>query len=224
MALIYILEDDKDVCEVEALALSSAGYDTKKFYDAKSFLNELMFRVPDLAVVDVMLPDKDGYYVVEKIRNTDAFFKLPILMVTGKVKEFDLVKGIETGADDYLKKPFSVMEFLIRVKAILRRAGYDDTFKGICRVGGIVLDDARHKVYVDDEIVELTCTEYEMLKLLMNRQGLVVPRDEFMSKVWGTYFDEKTRKIDVHIKSLRKKMKTESEHIKTIRSVGYMIA
>lgn len=224
MALIYILEDDKDVCDIESLALKSVGHDTKMFFDAKSFLDELMIRVPDLAVIDVMLPDRDGYDVVEKIRETDAFYKLPILMVTAKTKEFDLIKGIETGADDYLKKPFSVMEFITRVKSLLRRTVGKENIKGVVRIGGIVLDDARRKVYVNDEIIELTYKEYELLKYLMNNKGVVMSREQIMGRVWGTYSVEDSRTIDIHIKNIRKKMKNERTHIKTIRSVGYVLS
>ena len=179
-------------------------------------------KLPDLAILDIMLPDENGYEIVKKLRKNPATKKLPIIMVTAKTSEIDMVKGLDIGADDYIKKPFSIIEFITRIKAVLRRTVEqpDDKYMTI---GEIFLDNERHMVYVDNKGIELTYKEYELLKLLMRNAGIVLSREMIMERVWDTEFEGESRTVDMHIKTLRKKLGDSSKHIKTVRNVGYVM-
>lgn len=222
MANIYIVEDDTNIQEIEAIALRNSGHKVEMFDDAAHFYRKLSDKLPDLALVDVMLPDEDGYEIVKKLRANPATKKLPVIMVTAKTSEIDMVKGLDIGADDYIKKPFSVIELITRVKAVLRRTTEvaDDKYM---TVGDIFLDNERHMVYVNNQGVELTYKEYELLKLLMRNAGIVMTREIIMERVWDTGFEGESRTVDMHIKTLRKKLGESSHHIKTVRNVGYVM-
>ena len=221
MALIYILEDDRNIREIEEIALKNADYEVVSFETAAEFGKRLKERVPDLLLLDLMLPDADGLRLVTQLRQNVMIMSLPVIMVTAKTTEIDKVRGLDSGADDYLTKPFSVMELISRVKALLRRS-----MKGlkerVITIGEISLDVERRKVTVAGERCELTYKEYELLKLLMNNAGIVTPREEILSKVWETDFEGESRTIDMHIKTLRQKLGSSANRIKTVRNVGYL--
>lgn len=221
MALIYILEDDRNIREIEEIALKNADYEVVSFETAAEFGKRLKERVPDLLLLDLMLPDADGLRLVTQLRQNVMTRSLPVIMVTAKTTEIDKVRGLDSGADDYLTKPFSVMELISRVKALLRRS-----MKGlkerVITIGEISLDVERRKVTVAGERCELTYKEYELLKLLMNNVGIVTPREEILSKVWETDFEGESRTIDMHIKTLRQKLGSSANRIKTVRNVGYL--
>lgn len=222
MALIYIVEDDKNIREIESFALKNSGYSVSDFECAKDFYRQIAEKVPDCVLLDIMLPDEDGLEVVRKLRSMPDTKKVPIIMVTAKTTEIDKVKGLDMGADDYITKPFGVMELISRVKALLRRSMNMEEEKFLS-TGDIFLDGEKHMVYVKDEPCDLTFKEYELLKLLIQNQGIVMSRDIIMERIWGMNFEGESRTLDVHIKTLRQKLRTAGSLIKTVRNVGYMV-
>lgn len=222
MALIYIVEDDNNISEIESFALKNSGFHVEEFPDAKAFFERLSVKLPNLVLLDVMLPDEDGLSVVAKLRKRSDTRKLPVIMVTAKTTEIDKVKGLDLGADDYLAKPFGVMELISRVKALLRRSDGMSEEK-ILSVGEISLDVERHTVKVAGENCELTYKEYELLKLLLSNAGIVTSREVILDRVWGTDFEGESRTLDMHIKTLRQKLKESGQRIKTVRNVGYIL-
>ena len=222
MALIYIVEDDQNIREIESFALKNSGYTIMDFECAKDFYHQLAEKVPDCILLDIMLPDEDGLEILKKIRSIPDTRKVPIMMITAKTTELDKVKGLDLGADDYITKPFGIMELISRVKALLRRSMNMEDEK-VLSAGDIFLDGEKHMVYVKDEPVDLTFKEYELLKLLIQNQGIVMSRDVIMERIWGIDFEGESRTLDVHIKTLRQKLKNAGTLIKTVRNVGYMI-
>lgn len=222
MALIYIVEDDQNIREIESFALKNSGYSVADFECAKDFYRQVAEKVPDCILLDVMLPDEDGLEIVRRLRAMPDTKKVPVMMVTAKTTEIDKVKGLDIGADDYITKPFGVMELISRVKALLRRS-MNIAEEKFLSTGDIFLDGEKHMVYVKDEPCELTFKEYELLKLLVQNQGIVMSRDIIMERVWGINFEGESRTLDVHIKTLRQKLKSAGSLIKTVRNVGYMI-
>ena len=220
MALIYIVEDDKNISEIESFALKNAGHETMEFPDGKSFSRELMDKKPDLILLDIMLPDEDGLTILKNLRERRETRKIPVIMVTAKTTEIDKVKGLDNGADDYMTKPFGVMELVSRVKALLRRVEDQDSEK-IMRIGDLVIDDEKRKVFVEDKPVELTYKEYELLHYLAQNQEIVLPRDSIMEHIWHANCEIESRTLDVHIKTLRHKLGDAGKYIKTVRNVGY---
>ena len=203
------------------IALKNCNYDVKRFDRSSVFLKKLEETLPDLVLLDIMLPDENGYEVVKKIRKNPVWRKLPIIMVSAKSTEIDMVRGLDEGADDYIKKPFSIMELISRVKALLRRTQDKDPV--LLKVNDITLDYTRHLVYVKDEPVELTYKEFELLRYLMINVEVVLSRDAIMRVVWDTDFEGESRTVDMHIKTLRQKLKESGKNIKTIRNVGYVL-
>ena len=220
MALIYIVEDDQNIREIESFALKNSGYQIQDFSNAKDFYRAVKERKPDLAILDIMLPDEDGMEILQKLRKNPETKRLPIMMVTAKTTELDRVKGLDSGADDYMSKPFGVMELISRVKALLRRS-MGEVQEKILKVDEILLDDERHQVFVADTPCELTYKEYELLRLLMQNRGIVLSRDVIMDRIWDMNCDVESRTLDVHLKTLRAKLGESAHHIKTIRNVGY---
>mgnify|MGYP003223422085 CR=1 FL=1 len=202
MALIYIVEDDESIREIESIALKNSNYIVSAFENAKEFYKKLDELVPDLILLDVMLPDESGYDIVRKLRKRPATQDIPIIMVTAKTTEMDMIKGFDGGADDYIKKPFSIMELITRVKALLRRTAKEEP--KLLKLDDLVIDHERHVVTVNNEPVDLTYKEYELLRLLMGSQGIVMTRE-------------------VNIKTLRHKLGDYGSRIKTVRNVGYVI-
>lgn len=221
MALIYIVEDDESIREIETIALKNSNYIVSAFENAKEFYKKLDELVPDLILLDVMLPDESGYDIVRKLRKRPATQDIPIIMVTAKTTEMDMIKGLDGGADDYIKKPFSIMELITRVKALLRRTAKEEP--KILKLDDLVIDHERHVVTVNNEPVDLTYKEYELLRLLMGSQGIVMTREIIMRSVWDTDFEGETRTVDMHIKTLRHKLGDYGSRIKTVRNVGYVI-
>lgn len=223
MALIYVVEDDKNIQEIETFALSNVGYRVEGFESAGEFYEALNKEIPDLVLLDVMLPDEDGLTIVKKLRLRQDTVTVPIIMVTAKTTEIDKVKGLDIGADDYMTKPFGVMELISRVKAMLRRSAKPEEKEKVLRLGNIVLDREKHAVYVNDAPCELTYKEYELLKLLMTNAGIVTTREVILDRIWGIDFEGESRTLDMHIKTLRQKLKEEGSLIKTVRNVGYIM-
>ena len=220
--LIYIVEDDTAIKELESYALINSEFSVQGFERGKELFDALTIKIHALILLDIMLPDEDGIHILKKIRSTMAYRDIPIIMVTAKTTEIDAVKGLDMGADDYITKPFGVMELVSRVKAVLRRTQKAE-HQQILIYKNIVIDEAQHKVFVDDEEIELTYKEYEVLKLLIINKGIVLTRDKIMESIWGYDFEQGNRTVDVHIQSLRKKIKSAGVHIKTIRNVGYKV-
>lgn len=221
MPLIYIVEDDTNIREIESFALKNSGYNIADFESALEFNKALQNKIPDLILLDIMLPDEDGLMILKRLRSTPETKKIPIIMVTAKTTEIDKVKGLDSGADDYITKPFGIMELISRVKALLRRSG--DYEEKVISVGDIIIDDSKHTVTVAGELCELTYKEYELLKLLMNNMGIVLKREVIMERIWGIDFEGESRTLDMHIKTLRKKLGNGGQFIKTVRNVGYVI-
>lgn len=223
MSVIYVVEDDKNIREIETFALKNVGYDVEDFECAMDFYDKLDSKIPDLILLDIMLPDEDGLSIVKKLRLRQDTVTVPIIMVTAKTTEIDKVKGLDIGADDYMTKPFGVMELISRVKAMLRRSAKSEDREKILRLGNIVLDREKHAVFVNEVPCELTYKEYELLKLLMLNAGIVTPREVILDRIWGINFEGESRTLDMHIKTLRQKLKEEGSLIKTVRNVGYIM-
>lgn len=220
--MIYIVEDDRSISEIESYSLKNSGYEVAVFENAVSFYEALENQVPQLVLLDIMLPDEDGMTILKKLREGVATRRLPVILVTAKTSEMDKVKGLDQGADDYLTKPFGVMELISRVKALLRRSEGVGEEKFLS-LGKIFLDNEKHAVYVKDEPCDLTFKEFELLKLLLQNAGIVTSRDKILNKVWGVDFEGESRTLDMHIKTLRQKLGEEGNHIRTVRNVGYIL-
>lgn len=223
MALIYVVEDDKNIQEIETFALSGSGYAVQGFGNAADFYAALKRQLPDLILLDIMLPDEDGLSIVKKLRERRETCLVPIILVTAKTTELDKVKGLDIGADDYMTKPFGVMELISRVKAMLRRSKAEPRDK-VLSLGGVVLDQEKRCVTVAGELCELTYKEYELLKLLMTNAGIVTTREVILDRVWGIDFEGESRTLDMHIKTLRQKLQSHGSLIRTIRNVGYIMS
>ena len=218
---VYIVEDDASIRELEIYALKNSEFEVTGFESGKSLMAQLEIKVPDIILLDIMLPEEDGLAILGTIRQTGAYADIPVIMVTAKTSEIDAVKGLDLGADDYITKPFGVMELVSRVKAVLRRSA--KKVKTVLVYKYIELHENKHTVLVDGAEVDLTYKEYEILKHLIRNNGIVLTRDRLMEIVWGYNFEQGNRTVDVHIQSLRKKLGTAGEHIKTIRNVGYKV-
>ena len=218
--MIYIVEDDRNIQEIELFALKNSGYQAAGFETAKEFYKALDTRLPELILLDIMLPDEDGMSILKRLRARPDTQRIPVILVTAKATELDKVKGLDGGADDYIAKPFGVMEMIARVKALLRRSGGAEASLLTC--GDVTLDSERRMVFVSGNPVELTYKEFELLRLLMKNHGIVISRDVIMERVWDSSFEGESRTIDVHVRTLRQKLGAAGSLIKTIRNVGYM--
>ncbi len=218
--LIYIVEDDTDIRELESYALKNSGYEVQSFAESKSFFKACSVQIPKLVILDVMLPDYDGLSVLEKFRSDNVTKSVPVILVTAKGSEMDKVKGLDMGADDYITKPFSVLELISRVRAILRRCA-DTNRQDVITLGGIVFDDSKHIVTSHGEQCTLTYKEYELLKYLLKNKGMALTRENIILNVWGYDFEGESRTVDMHITTLRQKLGDCGNLIKTVRNVGY---
>lgn len=218
--LIYVVEDDRNICEIESYALKNNGYKVEIFPNAESFYEKMEQHKPDLILLDVMLPDEDGFHILQKLRSNRETRDIPVLMVTAKSTEIDKVRGLDMGADDYLTKPFGVMELISRVKALLRRS-HRSVQQNELVLDGIYMNLDNHVVNVNGEVLELTYKEYELCRMLMQNIGNAIPREKFMTRIWGADYEGESRTLDMHIKTLRKKLGDQGSHIKTVRNVGY---
>ena len=219
--MIYIVEDDRNIQEIELFALKNSGYQAVGFETAKEFYRALEAKLPELILLDIMLPDEDGLSILARLRANQDTRRIPVMLVTAKSTELDKVKGLDTGADDYIAKPFGVMEMIARVKALLRRSGAQE--ENVITCGDVTLDSDKRMVTAMGRAVELTYKEFELLRLLMKNHGIVISRDVIMERVWDSNFEGESRTIDVHVRTLRAKLGECGTLIKTIRNVGYMI-
>lgn len=220
--MIYIVEDDVNIRQMESYALKNSGYDVSEFGDGQAFFNACDKQLPFLVILDIMLPGDDGLEILKKFRARSRCKFIPVIMVTAKGTELDAVKGLDSGADDYITKPFGIMEFISRVKAVLRRMEAHEKENSF-QVGDICLNTESHSVTVNNAECELTFKEFELLKYLMSNQGIVLTRDKIMDRVWGMDYEGESRTVDVHIKTLRQKLGDAGSTIRTVRNVGYKI-
>lgn len=221
--MIYVLEDDQSIRELLVYALSSSVMETKGFEKPSELKNHVAEVMPDLLILDIMLPEEDGLSILRKMRENDQTSRLPIIMLTAKGTEYDKIVGLDTGADDYITKPFSVMELVSRVKALLRRSSSHEEQKDEYKIGEIVLNVEKHTVFIGKEQIFLTLKEYELLECLMKKPDTVFSRDALLSEIWGYDFCGESRTVDVHIRTLRQKMGEAEKYIETVRGVGYKI-
>lgn len=220
--MIYCVEDDAGIRDMMVYALNAAGFEAHGFENGKMFFEEIKKRIPRLIMLDIMLPDEDGLTILKKIRENLSTSSVPVIMATAKGTEYDKVIGLDLGADDYLTKPFGMMEMISRVKAVLRRSEPKVSSK-LLKIGNIELDTEKRNVTVEGADVQLTLKEYELLYLFMKNPDCVFKREQLLSEVWGTDFIGETRTIDVHIGTLRNKLGKYGEYIRTIRGVGYRL-
>jgi len=218
---ICVVEDDEDIREIVVYALQSAGFNAKGFETGEEFFASIDAGIPSLLILDIMLPGEDGLMILKRLRNMTRTKKLPVIMLTAKNSEFDRVRGLDMGADDYISKPFGVMELISRVNAVLRRSGGDNEDR--LEVPGLIIDHARREVFSSGAPVTLTYMEYELLHYLMLNAGLALSRDKIMMTVWGYDFEGESRTVDVHIKTLRRKLGEAGALIQTVRNVGYKL-
>ncbi len=218
--MIYCVEDEGSIRELMLYTLNMAGMDAVGFPDSKAFWEAMKTSQPELIMLDIMLPGEDGIEILQKLRSSPVTADIPVIMETAKGSEYDKVTGLDLGADDYLCKPFGMMEMVSRVKAVLRRTKPKDTLE-ILKQGSIILDLARHTVTAGGRAVSLTLKEYDLLKLLMESNGQVFTREALLSAVWGVDFVGESRTVDVHIGTLRTKLGNSGAQIQTVRGVGY---
>lgn len=220
--MIAIVEDDESIAALERYALNSSGMQAEVYPDGAAFFQGLEKELPELVVLDVMLPDMDGYAILSRLRENHSTRRVPVMMVTAKGCEVDIVQGLDNGADDYLPKPFGIMEFLSRVKALLRRTRPEKSGRTLS-FGSITMREDRHQVLVEGRPVELTLKEYELLKLFLRAPEAAISRDDMMNEVWNSEYSVESRTVDMHIRSLRQKLGPAGRYIQTLRKVGYIL-
>ncbi|MBR3381528.1 MAG: response regulator transcription factor [Clostridia bacterium] len=219
--MIYIVEDDADIREMERYALTSSGFDVIACETGRELFEKMWDDIPELVMLDIMLPGEDGLEILSRLRADARLESVPVIMVTAKTSEIDKVRGLDQGADDYLTKPFGVMELVSRVKALLRRSRVREAAHDKLIVGNIIMDCDKRTVSVDGQELELTFKEYELLFALMSNKGAVQSREKLINTVWGYDFAGETRTVDMHIKTLRQKLGESGRCITTVRNVGY---
>lgn len=218
--MIYCVEDDTGIRELMMYTLKASGFEARGFAEASEFWQALSEKLPELILLDIMLPGEDGITVLEKLRHRADTAKVPVIMASAKGTEFDRVKGLDCGADDYLSKPFGMMEMVSRVRAVLRRSAPQKS-DSVLRLCGIELNIAEHRVISDSKEVQLTLKEFELLRLFMENPGFVFSRELLLSRIWGEEFVGESRTVDVHVGTLRQKLGAPGEAIETVRGVGY---
>lgn len=221
---IYYVEDDTSIRELVLYALKTAEFQVMGFENAASFYKRMKEQQPDLILLDIMLPDEDGVSILKKLKSRPDTENIPVIMMTAKSSEYDKVLGLDSGADDYITKTFGVMELISRVKAVIRRSDRSKGSAGeVLKIGELVLDEQKHEVYARGQEVSLTFKEFELLSYLMKNRGLVLSRDKILNTIWNYEYEGESRTVDVHIGSLRQKLGTCGDFIKTIRGIGYKI-
>lgn len=225
--MIFCVEDEQNICELEVYTLQSVGMEAQGCGSGRELFALLEKQVPELIVLDIMLPDEDGVSILRRLRADKRYVNIPVIMATAKGSEFDKVKGLDSGADDYIAKPFGMLEMVARIKAVLRRCaaprpGEDEG--EIIRIGRLEVNQLEHKVSVGGSEVVLTLKEYELLRKFLQHPGIVFSRDKLLNDIWGYEFSGETRTVDVHIRTLRQKLGDAGELIETIRGVGYRMA
>ena len=220
--MIYCVEDDDNIRELVIYTLETTGLKARGFAEGSAFMEALAFDTPELILLDIMLPGDDGMELLKKLKSSPKTKGIPVIMVTAKGTEYDKVIGLDSGADDYVTKPFGMMELVSRIKAVLRRSGkVEDRID--MELSGVRMDIKKHEVTVDGKQVALTLKEFELLEKLMRNQGIVLTRDQLLTEIWGYDFDGETRTVDVHIRTLRQKLGAKGEIIQTVRGVGYRV-
>ena len=219
--MIYCVEDDSAIRDIEVYALRSTGFEAEGLENGEQLFEAIAKRVPELIILDVMLPGEDGLEILKRIRFTALTRSVPVIMATARGEEYDKITGLDSGADDYLVKPFGMMEMVSRVRAVLRRSGGGESAQKLLTLGSLALDPASHTVTVNGQAVTLTLKEFEILRTMMAKPGVVFTRDRLLSEVWGTDYDGETRTVDVHIRTLRQKLGDAGALIGTVRGVGY---
>ncbi len=223
--MIFLVEDDENIRELVVYTLNNTGLQARGFETPSAFWAELKITKPELVLLDIMLPEETGLSILEKLRNDKDTKKIPVIMLTAKGSEIDKVRGFDLGADDYIPKPFGMMELVARVKAVLRRTRADEPQSADSyNVANLFVSVAKHKVKVDGETVELTKKEFDMLCYLLENKNIVLTRDQLLNHIWGYSFDGESRTVDVHIRTLRQKLGAAGNIIETIRGVGYRIS
>lgn len=220
--MIWCVEDDASIRDIEVYALQSTGYEAKGFEDGTSFLKEVKIQKPELVVLDVMLPGIDGITLLQKLKEDPETREIPVVMATAKGAEYDKIQGLDLGADYYLTKPFGVMEFVSCVKAVLRRC-QPRQVEHLLKTGGLIVNIDEHTVTIDGERITLTYKEFELLRLFLSHPGMAFTRDQLFNEVWGMDYCGDTRTVDMHIRTLRQKLKDYGELIETVRNVGYRL-
>ena len=220
---IYCVEDESNIRELLVYTLEATGFKAKGFADGKGLRAALKEQIPDMILLDLMLPGEDGYSILEKLKKDENTRDILIIMVTAKDAEIDKVKGLEAGADDYITKPFGMMEFVARIKAVLRRTNRNSNTDKELKCGDLRILVGRHEVFWKDEKIELTRKEFELLVYLVENRGLVMSRNQILCQVWGYEFEGETRTVDVHVRSLRQKLGEAGNMVETVRGVGYRI-
>lgn len=222
--MIYFVEDDSNIRELVVYTLETTGHNARGFENGEKFWEALALETPELVLLDIMLPGEDGMAILKKLKASAKTEDIPVIMVTAKGAEYDKVMGLDSGADDYITKPFGMMELISRVKAVLRRAQKPTTKKdSTYMVDKLEVDVKKHEVRVNGEEVILTLKEFELLRLLLKNRGIVLTRDQLLEDIWGYDFDGETRTVDVHVRTLRQKLGEAGEYIETVRGVGYKI-
>lgn len=219
---IFIVEDDENILQMESYALSNSGFETATFTCGADLTRTLLNEIPDMVILDIMLPGEDGISILKRLRTDPKTKNIPVMMVTAKGTEIDKVKGLDAGADDYISKPFGILEFISRAKALLRRAAPKNQ-SNVLSYKEIVLNDETHEVTVNSKNIELTYKEFELLKYFIINKNIVLSRDKITQHVWGFDFEGESRTVDMHVKTLRKKLGECGDHIKTVRNVGYKL-
>lgn len=220
--VVWCVDDDNAIRDIEVYALESTGFKAKGFSDGRSMSFALQNERPSLIILDVMLPEEDGMAILKKLRADSKFKNIPVIMATARGTEMDKIQGLDTGADDYLVKPFGMMEMVARVKAVLRRC--DNLLDSdVWTVGNVTLSDKEHVVTVDNQKVTLTLKEYDILRLFLQNPGIVFSRDRLLSVIWGVDYLGESRTVDMHIKTLRQKLGESGKLIKTVIGVGYQL-
>lgn len=220
--MIYCVEDDDNIRELVIYTLETTGLKAKGFAEGTAFMEALAFDTPELILLDIMLPGDDGLELLRKLKNSAKTKDIPVIMVTAKGAEYDKVIGLDSGADDYVTKPFGMMELVSRIKAVLRRSGRVQE-QDLLSVGPVTVDVKKHEVKVLGEVVSLTLKEFELLERLMRNQNIVLTRDQLLEDIWGYDFDGETRTVDVHVRTLRQKLGLGGDIIQTVRGVGYRV-
>lgn len=223
MREIFVVEDNRSIREMVMYALDAAGYKSIGFEEGQGLFAGLEKSIPALILLDIMLPGKDGISLLKEIRQTKKYKSIPVILLTAKSSELERITGLDLGADDYITKPFSVMEMVSRVKALLRRAGDPEALEEKITLGPLSLDRKRRSIQASGERIYLTFKEFELLYYLMLNEGIVLSRDQLLQEVWGFDYDGESRTVDMHIKSLRRKLGSAGDMIKTLRNVGYCI-
>lgn len=221
--MIYLVEDDDSIRELVVYTLRTTGFEAKGFSTAALFWEAVEEEQPELVLLDIMLPDEDGLHILKRLRSNAETADLPVIMLTAKSTEYDRVLGLDSGADDYIPKPFGMMELVSRIKALLRRASRQNDEK-IYNLDALYVDVKRHNVAVNGQEISLTYKEFELLCYLLENRGVVLTRDQILSKIWDYNYSGETRTVDVHIRTLRQKLGAMGALIETVRGVGYRIA